>query len=254
MEEEKNLSQISTPPPEQQELRLQQEIETNSIAATTNQKEHQTPEINIHPVSVTSGMIFKGIRRRIKERQLRRAEKKLQKLESNDQVIKSAPVEADTLRGFGSDAPQHRPAKAVQKIAFSQRGAQVAKKRKQERELVRLRAVYGRKPPVDTKSRIKHTRPSTAAAVRWNEGISKLNRIDQVKVVSFNPREEESSIEKAVRLSAQRKHSRANRKINEVNHKLEEASRGDTVSGRIRKKRIEKNRQRITRLQQQLTD
>jgi len=233
---------------------------TDSPIATTAHEEQpvESLELNIEdgpvePISVTAAVVFGGIGRAITSFRLGRAERKLERLKSNDRVIKYAPQEAEELRGFKSDPldPEDSPIRLSERVAYNHRDAQGAKKRKQHIEQSRLRDLYGKSAP-DLAPRIKQSTSGTAAADRWNKTAEKIEKIDRGLVVSFDPKGRESAKGGWARQSAQRKHDKADRTIDRIDGRLERGVQGDTVPGEILKRRIKAKRRKIAKLEQKL--
>lgn len=226
--------------------------ETNILPVT--QELPYSPEVQaIHGHEEATAL--SGIWQAITEFRLGRAEKKLEKLESNDHVIKHTAIEVRTLRGFGTPPvqPDDKPISPVQRAALGHRARQVEKQRRNQRRIHRIEQIYGEPAPVESEPIVPRSAPGTNAANRWNKAAADLEKIDRGSVAAFDLTDRMSGKELRSRQTSQRKHTNSAQRISKVDGSLERGAAGDTRPGKLRARRIENQRQKIEKLRDKLS-
>lgn len=188
-------------------------------------QEHEPQVAHAQEEAVALG----GISRIIASFKLSRAETKLDKLISNDHIIKHTTVEAQKTRGFGSAPvkPEDNPESFGQRRAQRHRTRQVEKRRKHQRERYRLAQVYG---------------------------DADLGGVDSTNTGRLNSAPERANENqkqpKATR--AQRRYTYSGRYINNIDENLQRGLQGDTYYAKFRERRIKAKTKKINKLRTKL--
>lgn len=200
-----------------------------------------------------------GVRQAITAFRISRTERRLERLKAEDHVIKHASVEAQEIRGFGSEpvSPEDAPIGFVERLASDHRHRQVKHIRHGQIERHRLSQVH--EQPIAESPDIQSSlsqRPSpygTAASSRWNSAREKLDVADRGVAASFDTTSRMSKSRRKAIKRAERNYFDIAHHVVDTQSKLDRGAAGDTRLARRRAARIERTERRRDKLERNLS-
>jgi hypothetical protein len=236
----------------------------------------------VPPIEAESRIALSGIVDFIARARLERAERKVEKLEEHDHVIRRAPGDnspedphgARAIRGFGTSAERHEDVsvKPTERLATWHRNRQVKKIRKAQRERFRVSKVNAVNPPrpevvvsslnYDTSNWVQPSGPTErnprpnmfqetifdATREKSEKKREKLIKQDRGTVASFDRDYRMRPKEKMSLASNERYDKKLQKRIEQKDRRLDKGAEGETVPGKIRRARIERARNKATDL------
>lgn len=222
----------------------------------------QAPELPADEWQISEGAtVLSGLRQRLLEFRLARSEKKLDELEQDDFVIRSAAADARNIRGFGSEpeSPDVTPISRTQKRAARHREKQVEKIRRNQRIAHQVTETHHEDgpillPPPPTEGLAEGYQQSSGGrdAARWSKNLQKQLRKDAGHVPSFSVSDRAPKSRRKAILKQQNELTDARASMQLLHDRLDRGAEGETMPARLRQKRIERTEKKRDKLERKV--